>query len=410
MPNFFYKATNAAGKIETGVLEVTDKKRALQRLEKMGLFPISVSSKKSTSREINFNQIDLERFLPGKSMSGKNVLDFTEKLGTLLRAGLPLAKALKLLIDTTDHEPSKEIIREVLKDVNAGTTFADALGKHPKVFERLYVNMVRTGEAAGVLEQVLANVRDYLQTRQDLKSFLITSLIYPSILGLTGLGTVLVLVLFVLPSFQDVFDQIGQDLPWITQLLVDITGFMAAYKWFLAVAVIGGAIGFSRWKNTDEGREKWDRFKLRLPVMGSILTEIEVNRFSRTMGILLRSSVSLLEALSISREITENKIFQKAMDPIVKGVKKGDGMSTPMSQSGVFPKMAVQLVTVGEETGTLGDMFIKISDIYQANLERTIKRVLAMFEPVMILVMFVVVGFIVAAMLMAVTSLSSTSL
>ena len=192
--------------------------------------------------------------------------------------------------------------------------------------------------------------------------------------------------------------------------MVDITSFIAAYKWWLLLFTIVGSVSFFRWVGTDEGRDKWDELKLRAPLLGNILTEIEINRFSRTMGILLRSSVSLLEALSISREITENRVFQKAMEPIVKGVKKGEGISKPMTQSGVFPKMAVQLITVGEETGTLGDMFIKISDIYQDNLERTIKRMLAMFEPAMILVMFVVVGFIVAAMLLAVTSLSTTSL
>jgi general secretion pathway protein F len=165
-----------------------------------------------------------------------------------------------------------------------------------------------------------------------------------------------------------------------------------------------------RWRRTEEGSFKWDQLKLKAPLLGTIFTEIEVSRFSGTLGILLRSSVSLLEAMSIVREIVENKVFQKAMDPIIKGIKKGEGMSMPMVQSGVFPKMAVQLVTVGEETGTLAEMFLKISDIYQKNLEQTIKRVLALFEPVMIFIMFVVVGFIVAAMLMAVTSLSSTSM
>jgi len=410
MASFFYKATNPSGKIETGVLEVADKQLALKRLEKMGLFPISVSNKKQSAAEIDLSKLDFERFLPGRRVTGKEVLDLTEKLGTLLKAGLPLAKALKLLIDTTNHAATQEVIREVLKDVNAGMTFADSLAKHPKVFERLYVNMVRTGEAAGVLEQVLANVRQYLEARQELKQFLITSLIYPAILALTGLATVLVLVLFVLPSFQDVFDQVGQELPFITQVLVDITSFVAAYKWWLLLVTTAGVVTFVRWRQSDEGAYKWDELKLKMPMVGTIFTEIEVSRFSRTMGILLGSSVSLLEALSISREITENKVFYKAMDPLVKGVKKGEGMSLPMVQAGVFPKMSVQLVTVGEETGTLGDMFLKISDIYQANLERTIKRVLAMFEPVMILVMFFVVGFIVAAMLLAVTSLSTTTL
>lgn len=408
MATFFYKATNASGKIETGNLEVSNKQAALAKLEKMGLFPISVSDKK-TSGDIALGSFDINQYLPSKRVSTQDVLEFTDKLGTLLKAGLPLAKALKLLIETTEHEPTKEVIQALLKDVSAGVTLADALAKHPKIFERLYVNMIRTGEAAGVLEKVLEQVRDYLQTRMELRSFLISSLIYPAILGITGLGTVAVLVFFVLPRFQGIFDQMGQELPFITRLLVDATTFLTTYKWYLLILVVGSVIGFVRWKTSPEGALKWDTFKLKIPLLGQIVTEIEVNRFSRTMGILLSSSVSLLESMAIAKEITENLVFQRAMDPITKGVKKGDGMSQPMHQSGVFPRMAVQLVTVGEETGTLGEMFIKISDIYQKNMEQTIKRVLAAFEPVMIFVMFIVVGFIVAAMLMAVTSLSTGS-
>ncbi len=410
MPTFFYKATNTSGKIETGTLDVSNKQSALLRLERMGLFPIKVSDSQDRKKEIHFKSINLKDFRPSQRISAQHVLDFTDKLATLLRSGLPLAKGLSLLIETTAHEPMQEVIRQILKDVSAGQSLADALNKNPKVFERLYINMIRAGEAAGVLEQVLENIRNYLQVRQELKSFLISSLIYPSILGFTGLGTVMVLVLFVLPRFQQVFDQIGAELPFITQLLVDITSFFSTYKWVIIPLILFIGLGFRHWKNTDEGLLKWDTFKLKLPILGIVFTEIEVNRFSQTLGILLRSSVSLLDSMSIAKDIAENKVFQRAMDPIIKGIKKGDGMSTPMMQTAVFPKMAIHLVTVGEETGTLGEMFTKIANIYQANLEKTIKRVLAMFEPVMILVMFVIVGFIVAAMLMAVTSLSTTTL
>lgn len=409
MPTFYYKATNPSGKLESGSLEANGKPQALALLERKGLFPLSVSDKPKKVTEFNLSDIKVEDFLPINRISGKEVLDFTDKLTTLLRSGLPLARALTLLIDTTDREPLKEVIHQVLKDVKAGNSFADSLAKHPRVFERLYVNMVRTGEAAGVLEKVLDNITEYLEARQNMRSYLISALIYPSILGLTGLGTVLVLVFFVLPRFQSVFDQVGQDLPWITQVMVDVTTFMADYKFIILTVVTIAWIAFSRWKSSAEGRDKWDEIKLKLPVLGSLFVQIEVNRFSNTLGILLNSSVSLLDAMSITKDIANNRVFVKAMDPIIKGVKKGDGMSSPMSQTGIFPKMAVQLVTVGEETGTLGEMFLKIAKIYQGDIEKTIKRLLALFEPVMILVMFVVVGIIVAAMLMAVTSLSTST-
>ena len=409
MPTFFYKATNTSGKLETGQLEVSGKQQALERLERMGLFPLLVTDQQNRKKEIHFKKIRLEDLLPSKRIGLPLVLDFTDKLATLLRAGLPLARALNLLIETTSHEPMQDVIREILKDVKAGKTFAVALSNHSKVFERLYINMVRTGEAAGVLEQVLDNIREYLEARQRTRQFLVSALIYPVILAATGLGTVAVLVFFVLPRFQEIFDQIGQDMPFITKLLVDITTFLTGYKYALAALIVGGIIAFRRWTNTEKGRMQWDRFKLRQPIIGPLITQIEVNRFSNTMGILLRSSVSLLDALSIAKENTKNVLFQKAMDPIVKGVKKGEGMSAPMSQTGIFPKMAVQLIIVGEETGTLGEMFTKIARIYHTNIEQTINRILAMFQPAMTFVMFIVVGFIVAAMLMAVTSLSTTS-
>ncbi|MCB1052524.1 MAG: type II secretion system F family protein [Acidobacteria bacterium] len=409
MSVFYYKATNSQGKMETGQVEVASKQAAVQWLEKKGLFPILVSDVQQRT-QISLTEIDLSNYLPSRRVGMNQVLDFTDKLSSLLKAGLPLARALTLLIETTQHEPMRDVVRQILKDVSAGKSLADSLAAHPKVFERLYINMVRTGEAAGVLEHVLINLRDFIQTRQNLKSFLMSSLMYPAILLFTAMGTVAVLVFFVLPKFQDIFNQLGQDMPFITQLMVDTTRFFSDWKWVIGFLVVSLLIGFIYWKNSPEGSRKWDLWLLRAPMLGKILTEVEVTRFSNSLGILLKSSVSLLDAMHIVKDLSENKVFQAAMDPVIKGIKKGEGMSYAMVQSGVFPKMAVHLVTVGEETGTLGEMFEKISKIYQANLEKTLKRFIAVFEPIMILVMFVVVGFIIAAMLMAVTSISQINM
>jgi len=409
MATFYYRATNSHGKVETGQLELQTKQNAIERLEKMGLFPIFVSDKQSQSKDISLKGIDLEAYLPSRRISGAHVLDFTDKLATLLHAGLPLAKSFKLLIETTQHEPMKDVIRTILKDISAGKSFAESLQKHPKVFSRLYINMVKTGEAAGVLEKILFSLRDFQEQRQNLKSFLISALIYPAILLIVGLGTVLVLVLFVLPRFQEVFEQVGQELPFVTRLLVDITTFLSAYKWILGAVALISWLWFSKWKSSPRGKFQWDSFKLRLPILGTVITEIEVTKFSNAIGILLTSSVSLLESMSIVRELFDNEVFIKAMEPAIKCVKRGDGMNAALTQARVFPKMVVHLITVGEETGTLGEMFQKVATIYQQNIERNIKRLLAMFEPVMIIIMFVVVGFIVAAMLLAVTSLSQAA-
>jgi len=406
MATFYYRATNSHGKVETGQMECDSKPQALERLEKMGLFPILISDRQQKNKEITFKGVKLESYLPSNRISGAHVLDFTDKLATLLRAGLPLAKGLKLLIETTQHPPMKEVIQTILKDVSAGKSFAESLAKHPKVFSRLYINMVKTGEAAGVLERILFSLRDYQESRQNMKSFLISALIYPAILLIVGLGTVLVLVLFVLPRFQAIFDQVGQDLPFVTRLLVDMTTFLSDFKWIIILVVLVSWTWFSRWKNSPEGKFQWDTFLLKVPILKTIITEVEVTKFSNALGILLTSSVSLLEAMSIVRELFENAVFSKSMEAALKAVKRGDGMNAALTQAKVFPKMVIHLITVGEETGTLGEMFQKVAAIYQQNIERNIKRLLAMFEPVMIIFMFVVVGFIVAAMLLAVTSLS----
>lgn len=409
MTTFYYRATNSQGKVEAGQIDVTSKQVALERLEKLGLFPISVSQEQQR-REFSLQTIRLEQLLPSRRITGQVLLDFTDKLATLLRSGLPLARALNLLIETTANDPMRDVIKQILKDVSAGKSLSEALANHPKVFERMYVNMVRAGEAAGVLEHILENLRDYLEKRQALKAFLVSSMIYPAILMLTGLGTVLVLVLFVLPRFQEVFDKVGIELPFITLLLVQMTSFIASYKWPLLIIIVASWYAFVIWTGKEEGRLKWDQLKLRTPGVGSLITQVETTRFANALGILLKSSVSLLEAMNIVKDLTENRVYQKAMEPIIKGIKKGDGMSLPMVQSGVFPKIAVHLVTVGEETGKLGEMFQKIALMYQANLEKTMKRFIALFEPVMILCMFVVVGMIVAAMLLAVTSLSQSAM
>lgn len=405
MATFFYRATNARGKLETGQVDVSSKQAAVQWLEKKGLFPILVSENQQRT-QISLSEIDLSRFLPRHRVGGAQLLDFTDKLYALLKAGLPLARALNLLIETTQHDAMREVVRQILKDVSAGKSLADSLAAHPRVFERLFINMVRTGEAAGVLEHVLLNLRDYIQTRQNLKSFLLSALMYPAILLAVAGLTVAVLVFFVLPRFQEVFRQLGQEMPFITAALVDATTFLSAWKYVIIVVVLALMAAFIYWKNSREGRRIWDSWKLRAPGLGKLITELEVARFANSLGILLKGSVSLLDAMHIVADLSENVVFSSAMDPLIKSIKKGEGMSYAMVQSGVFPKMAVHLVTVGEETGHLGEMFEKISRIYQDNMEKTLKRFITVFEPIMIIVMFLVVGFIIAAMLMAVSSIS----
>ena len=394
MPVFIYKAIDSSGKILEGVFEAKEEKMVVQKLHFEGYIPLKIESreeKSSLSKEISW-KILFER------ISNRDILFFTQELSTLLEAGIPLDKSLEICIQLCEKNKMKEIVTQILQSVREGNSFADSLAKFPNVFPRIYINVVRAGEISGVLETVLMRLYQFLEESQDLKDNIISASIYPIILAVAGFVMVFILLTFVIPKFIVLFEDMGKALPTPTKILLDISSTLKKNWWF---GFIFPALGFflKRYVNTPSGRLIWDGFKLRLPLVGRLVQKIEVANFSRTLGTLMNSGVPILKAIDIVKETIGNQVIEKAIEEVFIGVRKGRGISKPIEDSKVFPPLAIHLLKVGEETGNLENMLIKTASIYDREVKSSFKRLVSLLEPVLILFMGLIVGFILYSIL-----------
>ncbi len=391
---FSYKATTIDGSIVEGVIEAANERDVAERLKNSGVIPLTIATPK----------VGLgKRFIP-KSSRG-DILTFTTELSSLLGAGLPLDRSLNILSEITESSDMKSVIKSVLKSIREGSSFSDALQKHPRVFPKLYVNMIRAGEAGGVLDVVLDKLNEFLESAKELKDHVFSAMIYPVILLVTGGASIIVLLTYVLPKFSSIFAEMGAQLPLSTRIIIDFSGAIASYWWMLLAGVAGVWMVFRNYVKTEAGRLQWDSFKLRL--MGDVIRKIETARFARTLGTLLRSGVPLLQALNNSKDIISNQVIASAIDQVSKGAKEGKGIAAPLAGANVFPALALSMIKVGEETGQLDAMLLKVAVTYERSLRVAIKRFVSLMEPVMILSMGLIIGFIVLSMLMAIFSITN---
>ncbi len=399
MPVFVYKAADQRGKTITGVMEASDPRAVVERLHREEYYPIEVAAQAG--------QPGLWRQLTARGISNRDLAAFTEQLATLVEAQLPLDRALSVLEELASNPRLKAVVGDLLKSVRAGSSFADALAKHhPRPFSRLYVNMVRAGEKGGVLEVTLRRVSEFLQASQEFREAMKSALVYPAILVVALGGAVIFLLTFVIPRFGEIFADLGQALPLPTQILLTVSSALRDYWWALALVVVAAVLGSRLFVATAEGRLAWDRATLSLPLLGDILRKAEVARFCRTLGTLLRSGVPVLGALAVVKEIVSNRLLALAVERLGDSVKRGAGLSGPMGESGVFPPLALHMVRVGEETGRLEEMLLKVSDSFEAEVRSAVKRFITLLEPGIIVTMAVVVGFIVVAIAMAIFSIT----
>ena len=406
MAKYFYKASTKLGEIKEGEVDASSVEEAKRKLSSMGLIPISVSDSESVSVD-SVRNLDFSAFFKKRNkVKSSDILLFTEKLAVLLKSGLPIDKSLALMVELSESESMKNIANSLLKDVNSGKSLADAMSKFPDFFSKLYVNMIKAGESAGVVDTVMEQLLDYLRQKEELKSYVISSLIYPALLLVVGILTVGILVGYVLPKFQEIFESMGQELPVPTQVMMGISDFLVKYKWLIFGTIFLIWFLYKKWVSTEEGRRKRDEILLKLPVIKRLVIESETARLASTAGILITSAVPLIQTLNIVKEIISNSLIKDAFEPVIKGAKKGEGVAKPMMQSGVFPPLAVHLIKVGEESGTLGKMFLKVGEIFQESIKKSIKAFVSLFEPILILVMGIIVGLIVASMLMAIFSIN----
>ena len=405
MPIYSYKATDPAGKIVDGVMEATEEKAVATRLQNMGYIPIRIGHPDEEVRGFDTN-VSKRISSIFERVSTKDVMTFTQDLSSLLGAGLPVDRALSILIDVTQNDKLKEVIKDVLKTIQGGSDLSDALARHTKVFSRLYVNMVRAGEAGGVLEAVLSRLGAFLETSQDLKEYVKSAMVYPLFLVFVGGISIIILLTFVIPKFSIIFSDKGEAIPLPTQFLLGLSEVLRGYWW----VVLGGLAGlyflFRQYARTAAGRLKLDKYKLNFPVSGDLVRKVEVARFTRTLGTLVRSGVPILQALNLVKEIIGNEVIASSMGRVYDRVKEGGRLSRPLAETGIFPPLAVEMVTVGEETGRLDEMLLRVADNYDKAVRNTIKRLISLLEPAMILAMGLVVGFIVVSMLMAIFSIN----
>lgn len=405
MHTFSYKAANSSGKVVSGTLEANGEKEAVAELHGLGLIPIRIQMAKGNGRSISKNSFEwfLNLF---QGTSSKDVLVFTQDLSTLLEAGLPVDRALNLLIDSAENERFKSVVADILKTVKGGGYLSDGLAKHQRVFTSFYVSMVRAGEAGGVLESVLSRLGEFLESSQELKDYIKSAMVYPIFLVSVGGLSIIVLLTFVIPKFSIIFSDMGQAIPASTRFLLGVSKLLQSYWW--AILILLGAVYFlvKKYLATPSGRFRFDRGKLRLPVVGDLVKKIEVGRFSRTLGTLTKSGVPILQALLLVKDIIGNRVISGVMENVYARVKEGDRLSKPLRDTGIFPSLAIQMITVGEETGRLEQMLLRVADSYEKMVRNTVKRLISLLEPAMILFMGLMVGFVVISMLMAVFSMN----
>jgi general secretion pathway protein F len=399
---FYFKAVASDGKVRTGTLVGENPKTIARELSRQGLTPVYVGAEEQKSG-LNF---ELPSFGGGRR---KDVLFFTQELTTLLNSGIPLDKTLSIAAEITERTHFKEIILDILRMLKGGKAFAECLAAHPQYFSELYINMVRAGEASGALGPVFERLSEFERTRDELRSYIIGSMVYPALLTLVGFASMFILMYFVVPRFAQIFVESHMKMPLPTMLMVETSNIVRSYGLIAIGLLVAAIIGVAAYIRTPAGRLLWDRFRLQLPVLGIALRKAETARFARAMGTLVANSVPLVQSIGISAKILNNKTIAGTLDSVAQGVKRGEGISGPLRKTGQFPPLAAHLLTVGEETGKLDVMFHRMADIYEVETRDAIKKFTALFEPVIILVMGIMIGTLILSMLLAIASINDVA-
>jgi type IV pilus assembly protein PilC len=388
MPTFTYSARPATGgEMQTGELELPSKDDVLAHLHRQRLIPVSVREK---PKEINLTF--------GTGVKTRDIVIFTRQFATMINSGLPLVQSLDILAEQTENQALRKTISEVLYDVESGHTLADALGKHPKIFTELYVNMVAAGEAGGILDTILLRLATFLEKNDALIRKIKGAMIYPAVIFAVAGAAILILLIFVIPTFQQMFATAGIPLPLPTQIVIGASAFLQAYWWAVGAGIIALVLGIRAYYKTDNGERVIDSVLLKLPILGDLQRKAAVSRFTRTLGTLVSSGVSILEGLEITAKTAGNRVIHDAVMGSRASIAGGETIAGPLKESGVFPPMVVQMINVGEQTGGLDEMLSKIADFYDEEVDAAVEALLAAMEPIMIVVLGVIVGGMIVAM------------
>ena len=402
MGKFTYVARDKNGERIEGSLEVEDRRAVISRLQTMGYFPLKiedVSPKRASTMSLSS--------LRGK-VSSKDLVSFNRQLADLVGAGVPLVKALSIILNQTRDSVLHEIIADISKNVQAGDTFAKALRRHPRIFNNLSVAMVKAGETGGMLDDVLARLADFSETEADLRGKVLSSLAYPAVMVVAGILVISILLIVVIPRITSVYDNMGQTLPAITLFLIAIATFLRTYWWVSAAVIVGGVLLGKQFLRSKDGRLFYDSLVLRIPVLGDVIHKRELALFARTLGNLLHNGVPILQSLEITEQVVGNTVLLREIQKLPPGISQGASMASIMTECAVFPDIMVSMVAVGEETAQVDGVLVRVSDTYEREVERSLKTLTSMLEPLVILLLGVVVGFVVIAMLLPIMNLDPT--
>ena len=420
MPKFNYVAMDQHGKETKGTLEVASQNEAINRIKEMQLFPTKIveidkakdkpdkaaagGKPAKAAKGGKKGGMNVSIKIPGLSgrVKTKVLTTFTRQLATLVDAGLPLLRGLRVLEKQEKNPTLKSAISDLALAIEGGSTFSEALAQHPKIFNRLFINMVKAGELGGVLEVVLNRLSEFMEKAQKIKGKVIAAMFYPCAVLVVATGIMIILMVKVVPSFKSVFEGMleGRQLPAFTRLVLGISGMVKDHILETLGIVVVLVIIFNVVIRTKFGRLTWDKFKLKMPVIGPVVSKVAISRFTRTLGTLISSGVPILQALTIVKETAGNVIVANAVNAVHESVKEGETITAPLEASGVFPPMVISMVDVGEQTGALPEMLLKIADNYDDEVDNAVAAMTSLLEPIMIVFLAVIVGSIVIAMFM----------
>lgn len=408
MAVFEYKGFDGAGKGVSGLIDAEGVKVARAKLRKQGVFPTDIHEQKSgrsTRGEGLSIEVDFSKYL--QRISAQDIATLTSQLSTLVGAGVPMVEALSAMLDQVENDKLRVVLAEVRDKVNEGSTLADAMKAHPKVFNDLFVNMVRAGEASGALEVVLTRLTEHTEASVRLRGTLIRAMVYPVLMSFVGGGIVVGLFVFVIPRIRRVFDSFGAALPLLTRALLKTSDFAVHWWWLIALVFAAAGYGFYRWVKTEKGRWKFNQLMLRVPVFGRILRLVAVARFCRTLSTLLDSGVPILSAMTIVATVVQNVVLADAVTRAARNVTEGQSLAGPLKESGEFPALVTHMIAIGERTGELETMLSKVADAYEAEVDNTVGALTSLLEPILILAMGGVVAVVALAILMPMMNIAS---
>ena len=397
MPTWEYSARTVGGEIERDTIERSSRDDVVAYLREQKLIPINIREKKE---EISF-QI-------GSGVGTDDLVIFTRQFATMVNSGLPLVQALTILAQQTENDVLRETVEDIVYDVESGHTLADALREHPDIFTDLYVNMVEAGEAGGILDKILLRLSDFLEKNAALVRKVKGAMLYPAVIVVVAVVAIAVLLLFVIPTFQEMFASFNQQLPLPTRIVIAMSQFLQDYGIYLLGGIGVTGFLFHRWIQTDRGRLIWDKFLLNLPILGNLVRKAAVSRFTRTLGTLLAAGVSILEGLEITARTSGNRVIHDAVMESRQSIAGGQSIAEPLEQSGVFPPMVTQMINVGEQTGDLDGMLSKIAEFYDEEVDNAVDTLLSAIEPIMIVILGTIVGGMIIAMYLPIFSIINT--